>query len=113
MVIKKSFLDQSGYTPALRLEKFISRKATGFIVGLLAIICTLLMALAVFTMLAMLLVWAQIFLSIFLALAVYWFFINYLQSEKLVSLTDLKAGLNRGELGNNLTFSVARLVDQV
>ena len=82
MMIKKSFLDQSGYAPALRLEKFLSRKTVGVILGLVAILCVLLMALAVFTLQSVLLVWAQVLLSLFLFVAVYWLFINYLQSER-------------------------------
>ena len=112
---KELYLEQSGFTPALRLDSRFTRRRAGIAVGLWGVLAAVCLFLTIFFLDQKPAVWmflggTEIFLGLYLLFSVYWFFLRHLEESKPLTLGEIKKFWEQEAYGRILNFSAARLL---
>lgn len=110
-----TYLEQSGYKPALRLQKIIAKSSAGILVLFLSVGTLLGVFLTAFFLdqpkIAYRILGAtEIFFAADLVFLVFWLFIKYLASTKPVSIEEVKQAVRDRAFGKSFTYPVAALL---
>lgn len=116
---KKRYLQQSGYTTALFLDKHFSRRRAGEVVWLSGVVAVTFLFLTFFIFPEKKLVGQaifggfEIFLAVFLLFGVYWLFLGFLESSRVLPFAEIQNAWEQGRYGAILSFPAARMVRNI
>ncbi|MBI4050788.1 MAG: ATP-dependent Clp protease ATP-binding subunit [Candidatus Doudnabacteria bacterium] len=114
--IKNSYLEQSGYLPALTVEKFLPKAKAGVLAWWFLIFGLIFgfLSAAFFEAKSLQKIFlgaTEISLGVFLLSLVYWLFLSYLQSDHEFTADELRSALAQEAFGKNLSFFAAQILD--
>lgn len=115
---KESYLLQSGYGPALFLEKLIPlqrAKLFALMTGIISLIFLFITVILMGKSSASFRTFggAEIFTSLFLFFGVYGLFLRFLQRNRILTFEEIKIAWTHQAYGKILNFSTARMIDEV
>lgn len=106
----REYIRQSGYQPALRLQKILPKKIAQALFSFFGIASIGFLVIAVFLFSENFLSAAALCFAATLFFFVFWLFVNYLQTPRPLRADEVKTALEQGFYGKGLIFSAAHIL---